>query len=123
MARGYLRNALVRANYRNLAKGISYEPLFLIRFFRNLLLGESPVLKNRHMIINPPEEWKMLESEQLHFTPPRLKCIVLFGDFWGHPHEHLSLFINAFRHHRNSHLNIFQTDTSSNYLIRIGYLT
>lgn len=61
----YFRNALVRANYRNLAKGISYEPLFLIRFFRNLLLGESPVLKNRHMIINPPEEWKMPESEQV----------------------------------------------------------
>ena len=60
----YFRNALVRANYRNLAKGISYEPIFLVRFFRNLLLGENNVLKNRYMIINPPEEWKMPESEQ-----------------------------------------------------------
>ena len=54
----YFRNALVRANYRNVAKGIELEPIFLIRFFRNLLLGESNVLKNRYMMINPPEEWK-----------------------------------------------------------------
>ena len=61
----YFRNALVRANYRNLNKGINYEPLFLIRFFRNLLLGENNTLKNRYMMIDPPEEWKMPESEQL----------------------------------------------------------
>ncbi|MBO4615185.1 MAG: hypothetical protein J5709_08715 [Bacteroidales bacterium] len=30
----------------------------------NLLLGENNILKNRYMIINPPEEWKMPESEQ-----------------------------------------------------------
>ena len=58
------RNALVRANYRNVAKGIDYEPVFLERFFRNLLLGEDNALKNRYMIINPPEEWKMPEVEQ-----------------------------------------------------------
>ena len=57
----YFRNALVRANYRNVAKGIEYEPLFLIRFFRNLFLGENNDLKNRYMVINPPEEWKMQE--------------------------------------------------------------
>ena len=48
----YFRNALVRANYRNLSKGISYQPLFLIRFFRNLLLGEKNILKNRYMIVD-----------------------------------------------------------------------
>ena len=48
----YFRNALVRANYRNLSKGISYEPLFLIRFFRNLLFGEKNILKNRYMIVD-----------------------------------------------------------------------
>ena len=52
----YFRNALVRANYRNLDKGIGYEPIFLIRFFRNLLLGENNLLKNRFMMINPPED-------------------------------------------------------------------
>lgn len=60
----YFRNALVRANYRNLEKGIGYEPIFLVRFFRNLLLGENHTLKNRNMMINAPEEWKMADSEQ-----------------------------------------------------------
>ena len=41
----YFRNALVRANYRSLAKGVNYDSLFLIRFFRNLLLGENNTLK------------------------------------------------------------------------------
>ena len=61
----YFRNALVRANYRNLNKGIGYEPMFLVRFFRNVLLGENHTLKNRYMMINPPEEWKMPEGEQI----------------------------------------------------------
>ena len=58
----YFRNALVRANYRNLEKGIGYEPIFLVRFFRNLLLGENNPLKNRLMLINSPEEWKATSS-------------------------------------------------------------
>ena len=50
----YFRNALVRANYRNVAKGIVQEPIFLIRFFRTLLLGEQHDLKNRYCHIH----WK-----------------------------------------------------------------
>lgn len=42
----YFRNALVRANYRNVAKGISQDYSFLNKFFRNLLMGESHELKN-----------------------------------------------------------------------------
>jgi fido (protein-threonine AMPylation protein) len=61
----YFRNALVRANYRNVAKGIDYEPVFLERFFCNLLLGEDNALKNRYMMINPPEEWKMPKTDQV----------------------------------------------------------
>lgn len=60
----YFRNALVRANYRNLEKGIGYEPIFLVRFFRNLLMGENHTLKNRYMMVDAPEEWKMPDSEQ-----------------------------------------------------------
>ena len=66
----YFRNALVRANYRNLQKGISYEPIFLVRFFRNLLLGENNTLKNRYMMIDAPEDWKMPESELLPHKYP-----------------------------------------------------
>ena len=47
----YFRNALVRANYRNPSKGIEPNKSFLIRFFRNLLLGEHHELKNRYMLI------------------------------------------------------------------------
>ncbi|MBQ3593917.1 MAG: Fic family protein [Bacteroidales bacterium] len=58
----YFRNALVRANYRNLSKGIAYEPKFLISFFRNLLLGENNVLKNRYMIINSTDSFDIPEQ-------------------------------------------------------------
>ena len=54
----YFRNALVRANYRNIQKGIDYSPIYLVRFFRNLLLGESWVLKNRYLHIQPTDDWK-----------------------------------------------------------------
>ena len=55
----YFRNALVRANYRNVQKDIEYSPIYLVRFFRNLLLGEEWVLKNRYLHIHPTEEWKV----------------------------------------------------------------
>ena len=45
----YFRNALVRANYNNLAEGVVADPQFLEAFFRNLLLGEDNELKNRYM--------------------------------------------------------------------------
>ena len=51
----YFRNALVRANYRNVQKGVEPDPEFLERFFRNLLAGEQNELKNRFMLIAPPE--------------------------------------------------------------------
>ena len=54
----YFRNALVRANYKNALKGIDYTPIYLEQFFRNLLLGESNVLRNRYLLIGTHEEWK-----------------------------------------------------------------
>ena len=53
----YFRNALVRANYKNAVKGIDYTPVYLERFFRNLLLGEQWDLRNRYLHINPTKEW------------------------------------------------------------------
>lgn len=52
----YFRNALVRANYSNPLKGVARDYSFLEKFFRNLLLGENNELKNRYMVICPPEE-------------------------------------------------------------------
>lgn len=48
----YFRNALVRANYNNLQKGIHETTVFLEKFLRNLLLGEDNELKNRYMHID-----------------------------------------------------------------------
>ncbi|MBR3078382.1 MAG: Fic family protein [Prevotella sp.] len=50
----YFRNALVRANYSNLQEGITETTVFLERFFRNMLLGETTPLRNREMHL----DWK-----------------------------------------------------------------
>ena len=55
----YFRNALVRANYKSAVLGIDYSPVYLERFFRNLLLGEQWYLRNRYLHIHPTEEWKV----------------------------------------------------------------
>ena len=54
----YFRNALVRANYNNLQKGIRATTDFLERFFRNLLLGENNQLLNREMHL----DWQNAQS-------------------------------------------------------------
>ena len=48
----YFRNALVRANYSNVKKGIPMDTRFLERFFENLLLGKENPLRNRDLHIN-----------------------------------------------------------------------
>ena len=54
----YFYNALVRANYRDVEKNIEAEPVFLERFFRNLLLGEQWDLRNRYLHVRPAAEWR-----------------------------------------------------------------
>ena len=51
----YFRNALVRANYKNVVLGVDYTQIYLERFFRNLLLGEKNELRNRYLLINLPD--------------------------------------------------------------------
>jgi len=48
----YFRNALVRANYNNLQKGIHSTTKYLEMFFGNLLLGTNHELKNRFMLVD-----------------------------------------------------------------------
>ena len=55
----YFRNALVRANYHNVAKGVEYAPEYLERFFSNLLIGDGWDLRNRYLHIHPSEEWSV----------------------------------------------------------------
>lgn len=47
----YFRNALVRANYEDLSKGIHKTEKYFIRFLLNLLLKENHLLKNREIHI------------------------------------------------------------------------
>ena len=47
----YFRNALVRANYNNLSKGIYATTEYLETFFRTLILSEHNELKNRTMLV------------------------------------------------------------------------
>lgn len=53
----YFRNALVRANYSNLQKGIAETTIYLERFFRSMLLGEEHSFCNRELHI----DWKKAE--------------------------------------------------------------
>ena len=73
----YFRNALVRANYRNIHKGVYEDKSFLIKFLRNLLLREPNDLHNRYLHINsvprtvlPHKESTVLE---LIKTTPSIK--------------------------------------------------
>jgi fido (protein-threonine AMPylation protein) len=48
----YFRNALVRTNYNDHTQGIKAPPLYLNRFFGNLLFGEQNELKNRELHVD-----------------------------------------------------------------------
>lgn len=85
----YFRNALVRANYRNMAKGIDPDMSFLNKFFRNLLLGEHHELKNRYMLINPPEEWKPKDNEENSDRPSTDQVPTKLTDYVTEPEGRL----------------------------------
>lgn len=64
----YFRNALVRANYNNLQKGVHSTTKFLEMFFSNLLLDTHYELKNRFMHID-----YVGESKSQSISPKVLK--------------------------------------------------
>lgn len=71
----YFRNALVRANYQNIQKGIARESVYLERFFRNLLMGEDNELKNRPMLVNAPEGIEVLTPTSTPTSLASLMCV------------------------------------------------
>lgn len=75
----YFRNALVRANYTNLNKGIYMNTEYLEKFFRNLLLGESNELKNRycHIKYNEKVAINTLKSSDKAATKEKSSDIIL----------------------------------------------
>lgn len=64
----YFRNALVRANYTNLKKGVHETTEYLELFLRNLLLGENNELKNRNLHINCTLETPKCQNVTLDVT-------------------------------------------------------
>ena len=60
----YFRNALVRANYTNLQKGVHATIKFLEMFFSNLLLDTNYELKNRYMHIDYEDVDKSQSAKQ-----------------------------------------------------------
>jgi fido (protein-threonine AMPylation protein) len=52
----YFRNALVRANYENIALDIHKSDNYLVKFFGNLLFNENHSLKNRELHIHWTED-------------------------------------------------------------------
>ena len=60
----FFRNALVRANYKNVRIGVNNSPQYLERFFRNLLLGEQMPLHNRDLHISNMDV-QSVETEQV----------------------------------------------------------
>lgn len=60
----YFRNALVRANYTNMQKGIYMNTEYLEKFFRNILLDENNELKNRYTHIDYDEYIKKFGDNQ-----------------------------------------------------------
>ena len=52
----YFRNALVRANYADYARGVGREWGYLESFFRSLLLGEKNETKSRYLLVGLTDE-------------------------------------------------------------------
>lgn len=82
----YFRNALVRANYANLNKGIVADRSYLIRFLRNLLLNENDPLHNKELHIKATTMAKAPDKEtrvvELMKSNPKIKAEEI-ADFLG----------------------------------------
>lgn len=72
----YFRNALVRANYNNLQKGVHSTTKFLEMFFSNLLLDTHYELKNRYMHVDYADEnaSKSINSKVSKYQFDTLDC-------------------------------------------------
>lgn len=73
----YFRNALVRANYNDLTKGVYATTEFLEKFFRNLILNEQNELKNRNLQIDEIEKEAIQNAKQTDMDIPKCKNCTL----------------------------------------------
>ena len=102
----YFRNALVRANYHNIAKGIDYTPIYLERFFRNLLFGEQWDLRNRYLHIHPTAEWSVQPNLNTPTSTPQAphKYPTSTGQVPEQAPEQVPEQVKDFLHTNNTHI-------------------
>ncbi|MCS2876861.1 Fic family protein [Bacteroides thetaiotaomicron] len=73
----YFRNALVRANYNDLTKGVYATTEFLEKFFRNLILNEQNELQNRNLQIDEIKKEAIQSAKQTDMDIPKCKNCTL----------------------------------------------
>ena len=73
----YFRNALVRANYNNLSKGIYATTEYIEAFFRNLILSEHNELKNRAMLVQELSAQDIQSANTTKETSPKCNICTL----------------------------------------------
>ena len=76
----YFRNALVRANYNNVKKGITATTKYLELFFENLLLGKNNELKNRYLHIDFQSDIKSDNSVGQNVTLEELALLKIISE-------------------------------------------
>lgn len=91
----YFRNALVRANYNNLSKGITATEEYLLRFFRNLILGEQTPLSNREMHISSQSITKVFSKSQFDTLNCTLEELAVLQAIHSNPHITQNALKNA----------------------------
>lgn len=73
----YFRNALVRANYTNISKGIYEDKSFLVKFLQNLINNKNYELNNRELHISskkdPKENTRESQIKRLMKDFPNIK--------------------------------------------------
>jgi predicted HTH transcriptional regulator len=73
----YFRNALVRANYNNLGKGIYATTEYIEAFFRSLILSENNELKNRTMLVKELSAQGVQSANPLHTVDSKCNICTL----------------------------------------------
>ena len=82
----YFRNALVRANYNKLSQGIAATDVYLVRFFRNLILGETNPLSNREMHISAQSITPAVSKSQIDTLNCTLEELSVIKAIQDNPH-------------------------------------
>lgn len=73
----YFHNALVRANYNNLSKGIYATTEYIEAFFRNLILSEHNELKNRAMLVQELSAQDIQSANTIKEVSPKCNICTL----------------------------------------------